>query len=104
MHAAVLDASATSHIGPSVQRSLGATTGVLLAWRREQGVHFRFLLQTWWPDKPFIEVDAAYLASRGAHVSWFLGDAKDFAVPPPAVSLICARTAHSHACGFDIDL
>jgi hypothetical protein len=96
MHAAGLDNCSILHSGPSTERSVGATTAVLLAWSRVGKQEIYFLVQTWWRHKPFLEVDAAYLASRDAHLTWALAP-----VALPRASLVCGRAVECHACGFD---
>jgi hypothetical protein len=42
---------------------------VLVGYRQEQE-EVRFLLQNWWSSKPFVEVNVAYLAASGAHLTF----------------------------------
>jgi hypothetical protein len=41
---------------------------MLLVGHRKEGEETRFLLQNWWIDKPYVEVDLQYLISTGANV------------------------------------
>ena len=38
---------------------------MLLVGVRQEGCEKRYLLQNWWKNKPFVEVDSKYLASFG---------------------------------------
>ena len=53
------------HLGQDNSKEVGLHAMVLVGHRTESGQD-RFLLQNWWSDKSFIEVDAEYLAGQGA--------------------------------------
>jgi hypothetical protein len=50
------------HIGPITVKSMGLHA-MLLVGARQEGEEMRYLLQNWWKQKPFVEVDADYLDS-----------------------------------------
>lgn len=56
------------HLGHEVTdpKQIGFHAMVLVGYRKTEAGQDRFLLQSWWKAKPFIEVDAPYLEQRGA--------------------------------------
>ena len=60
-----LEAKIHEHLGQDNSTEVGLHSMVLVGHRKESGQD-RFLLQSWWSDKSFIEVDADYLAAQRA--------------------------------------
>lgn len=69
-HKSFMEADRTTYVGAQDQEPcLGQHAMVMVGWTREGG---RYLLQNWWQDKQFVEVDLAYVASRGGHLVWVM--------------------------------
>jgi hypothetical protein len=65
VEAAFANSSNWQYLGARVGPSTGLHAMVLVGHRKE-GNFDRYLLQNWWKNKPFVEVDAQYLESCGA--------------------------------------
>ena len=59
--------SAWQHLGENDQQPIGYHAMVLVGYRTV-GWEKRFLLQNWWGEKPYVEVDLQYLVSSEASV------------------------------------
>jgi hypothetical protein len=120
-HRRVFDASRLVHIGEDLEPGLGAHAMVLVGWRRPgepaQALNdsdseeseftestrkaqggMRFLVQSWWREKQFFEVDLVYLVSRGAHLTWVMTKLKQL---PSQYPLVDAVAAESWVAGVD---
>ena len=63
-------ADQTTHVhhgSSTTGQSRGMHSMVLVGARKEGGKHY-FLLQNWWKQKQFVEVDVDYMESRGATI------------------------------------
>jgi hypothetical protein len=56
------------HLGTDNISPTSGAHAMLLVGHRKEGEETRFLLQNWWTDKPYVEVDLQYLISAGAKV------------------------------------
>ena len=77
-----LEAKIHQHLGQGNSgnsKEVGLHAMVLVGHRTESGQD-RFLLQNWWSDKSFIEVDAEYLAGQRASLVFVQSDQPDIPV------------------------
>ncbi|CAE7945034.1 unnamed protein product, partial [Symbiodinium sp. KB8] len=74
-----LDAKIHQHLGQDNSKEVGLHAMVLVGHRTESGQD-RFLLQNWWSDKSFIEVDPEYLAGQRALLVFVQSDQLDIPV------------------------
>jgi hypothetical protein len=58
-----------SHTGSSSGQSRGRHAMLLVGHRKHNGKS-RFLLQNWWKNKPYVEVDLSYLISSGCSIAF----------------------------------
>ena len=73
------DAKIHQHLGQDNSNEVGLHAMVLVGHRKNGGQD-RFLLQNWWSDKSFIEVDAEYLAGQRASLVFVQCDQPDIPV------------------------
>ncbi|CAE7220362.1 unnamed protein product [Symbiodinium necroappetens] len=71
-----LEAKIHEHLGQDNSTEVGLHSMVLVGHRKESGQD-RFLLQSWWSDKSFIEVDADYLAAQQASLVFVQAEQPD---------------------------
>jgi len=74
-----LDAKTHQHLCQDSSNEFGLHAMVLVGHRKDGGQD-RFLLQNWWSDKSFIEVDAEYLAGQRASLVFVQSDQPDIPV------------------------
>ncbi|CAE7840620.1 unnamed protein product [Symbiodinium sp. CCMP2592] len=74
-----LDAKIHQYFGQDNSNEVGLHAMVLVGHRKDGGQD-RFLLQNWWSDKGFIEVDAEYLAGQRASLVFVQSDQPDIPV------------------------
>ena len=74
-----LDAKIHQHLGQDNSNEVGLHAMVLVGHRKDSGQD-RFLLQDWWSDKSFIEVDPEYLAGQRASLVFVQSDQPDIPV------------------------
>jgi hypothetical protein len=109
-HARLFDPRQLVHVGATDEAVLGSHSLVVVGWRwvapspsatedataagseGEPDSEVRLLVQNWWQDKQFFEVDLEYLASRGAHVTWVMGEVKHLPEPFPLVNAVAAQS------------
>jgi hypothetical protein len=95
-HGRLMDPRQLVHVGATDEAVLGSHSLVVVGWRwvalspSEGEPELRLLVQNWWQDKQFFEVDLEYLASRGAHVTWVMGEVKHLPEPFPLVNAVAA--------------
>lgn len=69
-HGSMKDPQVHSHVGACTEPHGQAHAMTVVGWRRTEEGSLRLLVQNWWWDKQFMEVDLAYLGSRRAHLTW----------------------------------
>ncbi|EPZ31551.1 hypothetical protein ROZALSC1DRAFT_30572 [Rozella allomycis CSF55] len=65
------DMNQWQHLGKDDGKILGSHAMVLVGYRIVNG-QVRYLVQNWWKQKAYIEVDASYLANCDATITFFL--------------------------------
>lgn len=100
-HRGSFDPSKLVHAGEEFEDGMGAHTLVVVGWRVSEEGSARFLVQNWWTDKQFFEVDLPYLVSRGAHLTWLMAHVQQV---PPQFPVVNAVAAESCVAGVDIDI
>ena len=76
----------------------------MVGWREDGvGGELRLLVQNWWRDKQFFEVDLPYLVSRKAQLSWTTASQTSGGVVPRH-PVVAATVAESQVTGVDTGL